>query len=142
MCPALCNPMDCSMPGFPMTNARSLLKLMAIMLVIPSNHLTHLSPSPPTSIFPSIRIISNESVAQSIGVSAPASDLPMNIQDLFPLGWTGFTSLNTKGLSRVFSNTTLQKHKFFSAQLLYSPTLISIHDYWKNHGFDYMDLCW
>ena len=54
---------------------------------------------------------------QSIGVSASASVLPMNIQDWFPLGWTGWISLLSKGLSRVFSNTTVQKHQFFGAQL-------------------------
>ena len=55
--------------------------------------------------------------SQIIGVSASASVLPMNIQDLFPLGWTGWISLQSKGLSRVFSNTTVQKHQFFRAQL-------------------------
>ena len=55
--------------------------------------------------------------SQSIGVSASASVLPMNIQDWFPLGWTGWISLHSKGLSRVFSNTTVQKHQFFGAQL-------------------------
>ena len=54
---------------------------------------------------------------QSIGVSASVSVLPMNIQDWFPLGWTGWISLQFKGFSRVFSNTTVQKHQFFSAQL-------------------------
>ena len=54
---------------------------------------------------------------QSIGVSASASVLPMNIQDLFPLGWTGLISLQSKGLLRVFSNTIVQKHQFFSTQL-------------------------
>ena len=54
---------------------------------------------------------------QSIGVSASASVLPVNIQDWFPLGWTGWISLLSKGLSRVFSNTTVQKHQFFCAQL-------------------------
>ena len=54
---------------------------------------------------------------QSIGVSASASVLPMNIQDWSPLGWTGWISLLSKGLSRVFSNTIVQKHQFFSAQL-------------------------
>ena len=56
---------------------------------------------------------------QSIGVSASASVLPMNIQDWFPLGWTDWISLQSKGLSRVFSNTTVQKHQFFGAQLKY-----------------------
>ena len=54
---------------------------------------------------------------QSIGASASASVLPMNIQDWFPLGWTGWISLQSKGLSRVFSNTTVQKHQFFGTQL-------------------------
>ena len=78
----------------------------------------------------------------SIGASASASVLPMNIRDWFHLGWTGLISLQSRGLSRVFPNTTLQKHQLFSAQLLYSPTLTSIHDCWKNHSFDYTDLCW
>ena len=66
---------------------------------------------------------------QSIGVSDSASVLPMTIQDWFLLGWMGWISLLFKGLSRVFSNTTFQKHQFFSAQFSYSSTLTSIHDY-------------
>ena len=104
------------------TNSRSLPKLMSIDSVMPSNHLIFCHPFlllP--SIFPSIRVFSNESVlvsgGQRIGVSASASVLPMNIQDWFPLGLTGGLSLQSKGLSRVFSNTTIQKHQFFSAQL-------------------------
>ena len=73
---------------------------------------------------------------QSIGVSASTSVLPMNTQDWSSLGWTGWISLQSKGLSRVFSNTTAQKHQFFGAQLSYSPTLTSIHDHWKNHSLD------
>ena len=65
---------------------------------------------------------------QSIGVSASASILPKNIQDWFPLGWTFWISLQSKWLSRVFSNTTVQKHHFFGAHLSYSTTLTSIHD--------------
>ena len=60
---------------------------------------------------------------QSIGVSASASVLPMNIQDWCPLELTGWISLQSKGLSRVFSNTTVQKHQFFALSFLYSPTL-------------------
>ena len=78
---------------------------------------------------------------QSIGASASTSVLPMNIQDWFPLGWTGWISLLSKGLSRVFSNITVQKHQFFGTQL-YVPTLTSIHDHWKNHSFDHMYLYW
>ena len=73
---------------------------------------------------------------QSIGVSTSLSVLPMNTQDWSRLGWTGWVSLQPKGLSRVFSNTTVQKHQFFGSQLSHSPTLISIHDHWKNHSLD------
>ena len=68
---------------------------------------------------------------QSIGVSASASVLPMNTQDWSPLGWTGWISLQSKGLSRVFSNINSSALSF-----LYSPTLPSIHDHWKNHSFN------
>ena len=72
----------------------------------------------PPSIFPSIRVFSIESVLHiRWTVSASTSVLPMNTQDWSPLGWTGWTSLQSKGLSRVFSNTTVQKHQFFGAQL-------------------------
>ena len=73
---------------------------------------------------------------QSIGVSASASVLPINTQDWSPLGWTGWISLQSKGLSRVFLNTTVQKHQFSVLSFLHSPTLTSIHDHWKNHSFD------
>ena len=106
-----------------MTNYWSLLKLMSIELVMQANHLILCCPLfllP--SIFPSIRIFSNELVLcirwpKYYGDSASAWVLPMNIQDWFPLGWTGWISLQSKGLSRVFFNTTVQKHQFFSAQL-------------------------
>ena len=97
-----------------------LLKLTSIESVMPSNHLILCHPLLPPSIFPSIRIFSNELVlgirVQSIGVSAPASAIPMITQDWFPLGWTGWIALQSKGLSRVFSNTTVQKHQFFGTQ--------------------------
>ena len=72
---------------------------------------------------------------QNIGVSALASVLPMNIQDWSSLGCTNWITLQSKGFSRVFSNTTVQKHQFFVVCFLYSPTLTSIHDYWKNQSF-------
>ena len=73
---------------------------------------------------------------QSIGVSASASVLPMNIQDWFHLGWTGWISLQFKWLSRIFSNITVQKHQFFGAPLsLWSDSPIH-NDYWKNQSFD------
>ena len=70
---------------------------------------------PPSGSFPVSQFFALD--GQSIGASASASILPMNIQDWFPLGWTGWISLQSKGVSRVFSNTTVQKHQFFSAQL-------------------------
>ena len=99
------------------TNSCSLLKLMFIELVMPSNHLILCHPLllPASGSFPMSQFFA--SGGQSIGVSASASVLPMNIQDWFPLGLTGLISLQSKRLSRVFSNTTVQKHQFFSAQL-------------------------
>ena len=102
------------------TNSQSLPKLMSIELVMPSNHLILCCPLLSPSIFPSIRVFSMSQLFasgdQSIRISAAASDLPMNIQDWFPLGWTGWIPLQSKGLSRVFSNTTVQKHQFFCTQ--------------------------
>ena len=103
-------------------NSWSLLRLTSIESVMPANHLIL---CPPLlllpSVFPSIRVFSMSqfftSGGQSIGVSASASVLPINTQDLFPLRWTGWISLQSKGLSGVFSNTTVQKHQFFCAQL-------------------------
>ena len=104
------------------TNSRSPLKLMSVESVMPSNHLILCRPLlllPP--IPPSIRIFSNESplciMWPKYWSSASTSVLPVNIQDQSPLGWTGWISLQSRGLSRVFSNTTVQKHQFFSAQL-------------------------
>ena len=87
---------------------------------------------PASGSFPMSQLFT--SGGQSIGASA--SVLPTNIQDWFPLGLTGLISLQSKGLSRVFSNTTVHKYQLFGAHLLYGPTLTFIHDYWKNHSFD------
>ena len=101
------------------TNSQSLLELMSIKQVMPSNHLILCHPLlllP--SIFPSIKVFSNDqfftSTEQSIGASA--SVLPNNIQDWFPLGLTALIFWQSKGLSRVFSNNKAQKHQFFSVQ--------------------------
>ena len=123
------------------TTSRSLPKLMSIELVMSPNHLIICRPLlllP--SVFPSIRVFPRSqffaSGGQSIGVSASASVLPMNIQDCFPLVLTGWISSQSKGLSRVSSNTTVQKPQFLALSFLYSPTLTSTHDHWKNHSFD------
>ena len=120
-CPTLCNPMDYSTSGFPVHH--QLLELTQIHVhwvddVIQTSHplsspFSCLQSFPTSGSFPRSQFF--VSGCQSIGASA--SVLPMNIQDLFPLGWTGWISLQSKGLSRVFSNTTVQKHQFFSAQL-------------------------
>ena len=87
---------------------------------------------PTSGSFPMSQFIA--SGGQSIGVSVSVSVLSMNIQDWFPLRWTGWNSLLSKGFSRVFSSTTVQKHHSLVLSFLYSPTLTSIHDYWKNHS--------
>ena len=104
------------------TNSWSLLKLMSIESVMPSNHLLLCHPLillpsifPASGSFPMSQFFT--SGGQSIGVSASTSVLSMDIQDWFPFGLTGWISLQSKGLSRVFSNTTVQKHQFFGAQL-------------------------
>ena len=122
LCPTLWDPMDCSIPGLTAHNQPSELTQIHVCWVRDAIQPSHpLSPFPPTFnlsqhqglfkwvIFPSD--------GQSIGVSASASVLPMNTQDWFPLGWTGWMCLKSKGLSRVFSNTTVQKHQFFCAWL-------------------------
>ena len=103
------------------TNFWSLLKLMSTELVMSSNHLIPCCPFysclqylPASESFLLSQLFASGS--QSIGVSASASVLPVTIQDWFPLGWTGWISLQSKGLSRVFT-TTIQKHQFFGAQL-------------------------
>ena len=75
-----------------------------------------------------------------IGASVSASVLPMNIQNWFPLWLTGLISLKSKGLSRVFSNQ-FKSINSLAFSFLYGPTLNSIHDYWRNNGFDLMELC-
>ena len=126
------------------TISLSLLKLMSIESVMPSKHLILCCPLlllP--SIFPNIRVFPVSrlftSGSQNTGASASASVLPMNIQGWFPFGLTGSISLLSKGLSRVFSNTTVPKCQFFDTQpsLWFNST--SIHDYWKNHSFDDTD---
>ena len=114
----------------------SLLKLMSIESVKPTNHLILCHPLPLLpSIFPSIKVSSSvshlfASAGQSLGASASSAVLPMNIQGWFPLGLTGLILLS-KGLSRVFSSTIVWKHQFLVLNLLYGPTLISVDNYWK-----------
>ena len=138
-CPTICNTMACKMPGLPVHHQLPELTQTHIHRVgdtIQSSHpfSSCLQFCPASGSFPMSQFFT--SGGQSIGVSASASVLPINIQDWFALGWTGWISLQSKRFLRVFSNTTVQKNQFFSVQFLYSPTLTSIHDYWKNHSFD------
>ena len=119
-CPTLFNPMDCSTPGFPVLHCHpehAQTHVHWISGAIQSSHPLS-SPSPPAlnlsqhqRLFPMSRLFI--SGGQSIGALASASVFTMNIQDWFPLGWTGLISLLSKGLSRVFSNTTAWNNQFF-----------------------------
>ena len=126
-----------------LTISLSSLKLMSIESVMPSNRLIlygpfHLLPS----VFTSIRVFSNESLftssGQSIKASASASVLPMNIQGWFCLALAGLISLQSKGLSRVFSSTQFKNINSLALRLLHGPTITSVHD-WKNNSFK---PCW
>ena len=134
--------MDCSTAFLSITNSWSLLKLVSIESVMPSIHLILCRPLlllP--SIFPSIRVLSNESVLRirwpkywsfSFNIS-PSSEHPGLIS--FRMDWLDL--LAVQGTSRVFSKTTVQKHQFFGAPLsLWSNSHINKPDYWKNHSFD------
>ena len=127
LCPTLCDPMDCSTPGFPVHHQLPELAQTHVHRVgdaiKPSHPLSSPFSSCPQSFpasgsFPMSQFFA--SGGQHIGVSASASVLPMNIQDWFPLGWTGLISLQSKGLLRVFSNTKasiLRHYAFFIVQL-------------------------
>jgi len=142
-CSTLWDPMDCSTPGIP------------VLHHLPEPAQTHvhwvsdaIQPCRPLSSpsSPAFNPSQHQGLSWWIGsshqvASASASVLPMNTQDWFPLGWTGLISLLCKGLSRIFSNTTAQKHQFLVFSLIYGPTLTSVHDYWKNYSFDYINLC-
>ena len=142
-CPTLSDLMNRSTPGLPVHHQPPEFTQTHVHWVSdaiqPSHSLS--SPSLPTFNLSQHQgllqwVSSSHQVAKVLGVSASASVLPMNIQDWFPLGWTGWISFQSKRFSRVFSNTTVQKHQFFCAQFLYILTLTSIHEHWKNHSFD------
>ena len=138
-CLTLCNPTDCSTPGLNShaIHSQNLLKLMSIP-VVPFNHFILCRPLLVLpSIFPSIRVFSKELVLLikwSKYWSFSFSISPSIFQDWFPLEWTGWISLQSKGLSRVFESSPTPQFKSINSVLsfLYAPTLTSIHDYWKN----------
>ena len=119
-CPTLCDPMNCSTPGLPVHHQLPEFTQTHVHWVSDAIQLSHplLSPSPPTFNLSQHQMGQFVTLgSHSIGVSITASVLLMNIQDWFPLGLTGCISLKSKGLSRVFFNTIVQKHWFFSAKL-------------------------
>ena len=144
-CLTLCNPMDCSTPGrlpCPSPTPR------ACSNSCPSSRWCHptisssvipfascLQSFPASVSFPMSQLLS--SGGQSIGASASASVLPMNIQGWFPLGLTGLISLLSKGLSRVFPASHFENMNSSVLSLLYGPALTSLRSYWKNHNFGY-----
>ena len=127
LCPTLCDPMDCSVPGLPVHHQLPEFTQTHVhwvgSAIQPSHPLSSPSPhafslSQHQGLFQWVSSL-HQSGGQSIGVSASASVLPKNIQDWFPLGWTGWISLQSKGLSRVFSNTTVQSHQFFGGSAFF-----------------------
>ena len=144
-CRTLCDPMDCSTPGLPIHH--QLPVMGGRVNTCPLSQWCHptisssvISFSSGPQSFPASRSFQMSQLfasgGESIGVSASASLLPKNTQDWSPLEWAGWISLQSRGLSRVFSNTTDQKHQLFGAHFLHSPSLTSIHDHWKNHSLD------
>ena len=122
-CPTLCDPMNRSTAGLPVHHQLPEFSQTHVHWVRdaiqPSHPVVPFSSCPQS--FPASGSFQMSQLfiwgGQSIGVSASTSVLPLNTQDWSPLGWTGWISLQSKGLSRVFSNTTVQKHQFFGAQL-------------------------
>ena len=144
LCPTLCNPMDCNTPVFP------------VLYYLPEFAQTHVhwvsdaiqpshpqsSPAPPPALNLSQHqgllqwVSSSHQVIKVLELQLSASMLPVNIQGWFPLGLICLISLLSKGLSRVFSNTTVKIINSLVLSLVYGPILLSVHDYWKNHSFD------
>ena len=140
-CPTLCNPMNHSTPGLPVHH--QLLEFTQTHVhwvgdtIQPSHPLPFSScpqSLPASESFPKSQLFPWG--GQSTGVSALASVLSKNTQDWSPLEWTGWIFLQSKGLSRVFSNTIVQNINSSVLSFLHSPTLTSIHDHWKNHSLD------
>ena len=141
-CPTLYDPMNHSTPGLPVHHQLPESTQTHVYRVDdtiqPSHPLS--SPSPPAlnlshqGLFQWVS--SSHQVAKVLRVSASTSVLPMNTQEWSPLGWTGWISLQSKGLSRVFSNTTVQSINSSVLSFLYCPPLTSMHDHWQNYSLD------
>ena len=145
LCLTLCNPMDCSTPDLPVPH--HLPKVAQVLVhclgdaIQPSHPLMPSSPSAlnlsqSSGTFPMSQLFSSDD--QNIGASA--SVLPMSIQGSFPFVLTGLISLLSKGLSGVFSSTTVQGINSLALCLLSGPALTTVQDHWEDHSLDYMDL--
>ena len=141
-------PHQCSTPSFPLLHHLLELAQTHVHQVGDAIQTSHPLSSPffQPSIFPSIRVFSSESVLRIrwpiIGTSASASVLPVNSQDWFRLGWTGWISLQSKGLQESSPTPQFKSINYSALSFLYSPTLTTIPDYWKNQSLDQTDLCW
>ena len=141
LCLILCDPMNrSSQASLSITNSQSLFRLMSIESVMPSSHLILCRPLLLPSIFPASGSFPISqffaSGGQSIGVSASASILPVNIQDWFPLGLTGWSPCCPRDSQESSPTPQFKNINSLALSFLYSPILTSIHDYWKNHSFD------
>ena len=142
-CPTLGNSMDCSTTGFPVLHHLPELAQTHVHWVgdaIQPSVIPFFSiqPFPASGSFPMSQFFT--SGGQSIGIYASSSVLPINIQDWFPLGLTGWISA-VQGTQESYPTPQFKSINCSVLSLPYRPTLTSIHDYWKNHSFDYMDLC-
>ena len=151
-----CNPMDCSLPG---SSVHGILQARILEWIAISFSRGYFWPGNQTPVSciagrfftdwamreaPSIMVFSNESVLRIRWPKywSSASILPMNTQDWSPLGWSGWISLLSKDSQESSPIPQFKSINSSVLSFLYSPTLTSIHDYWKNQSFEYMDLCW
>ena len=144
-CLTFCDPMDWSTPGFPVLHYPPEFAQTHVYWVDDAIQPSHpLSPSSPFAFNHS----KHQGLFQWVGCLhqvAKVLELQLHHQSYqcwFPLGLTGLISMQSKGLSRVFSSSKIRSHQFLAVNLLYGPTLTSMHYYLKNHSFQYMDLCW
>ena len=145
LCLTLYNPWTAAcQASLSFTISESLCKLMSTELMMPSNHLTPFSSCPqsfPVSgSFPMSQLFI--SGGQSIGISASTSVLPMNTQDSSPLGWVVGSPFCPRDSQEPSPTPQFKSISSSALSFLYSPTLTSIHDHWKNHSLDSTDLCW
>ena len=141
-CPTLCNPMNCSMPGLPVHHQLPEFTQTHVHQVSDAIQPSHplLSPFLPAPNPSSIRVFSNESTLPmrwpSTGVSALASFLQKNTQGWFPSEWTGWISCSPRDSQESSPTPQFKSINSLALSFLYSPTLTSIHDHWKNHSLD------